>query len=113
MVNQQLTGVKCNRCGKIAYPSRPVCLRCKGREFTEIAIGGKGKLVTFTYLYAVPEGITQLPLTLGIVEFENGVRVTGQIESKNVAIGDELIPVWDLLRKKEGKDIYGFKFKLA
>lgn len=113
MSEKQLVGVKCNSCGKIAYPKRPVCLNCRGREFTEVKIGEVGTLLTYTYLYAIPEGIEQVPLTLGIVEFENNVRVMGQIESREVRIGDKLQPMWGFLRKKEGKEIYGFKFRLA
>jgi len=113
MSEKQLTAFKCIRCGKINYPKRPICLNCRGRDFTEVKISGEGKLLTYTHLYAIPEGVEQLPLTLGLIEFEEGIRVIGQIEDQNVKIGDKLVPVWGFLRKKDGKEIYGFKFKLA
>jgi uncharacterized OB-fold protein len=108
---KQLTALKCVKCGKIAYPLRRVCLNCKGRDFTPVDIVGEGMVLTFTHLYAPPEGIEQKPLTLGIVQFKNGVKVVGQIESREVKTGDNVLPVWGLLRKKGENEIYGFKFK--
>ena len=111
MSEKQLTAVKCDRCGSIAYPRRPVCLNCRGKSFTQIEIVGEGTVLTFTHLYAIPEGIEQTPLTLGIVEFKNGVRVTGQIENRDVKTGDKVRPVWGHLRRKGESEVYGFKFK--
>ncbi len=111
MSEKQLTAAKCDKCGNITYPKRPVCLNCKGRDFTQIEIVGEGTVLTFTHLYAPPEGIEQTPLTLGIVEFKNDVKVTGQIEDRNVKTGDKVLPVWGLLRKKGESEICGFKFK--
>ena len=114
MSEKQLVGTKCNSCGKIMYPKRVVCSNCRARDLADVQIGDEGRLLTYTYLYATPEGIDQMPLVLGIVEFDNGVRVTGQIEDREVKIGDRLLPIWGLLRKgRAGKEVYGFKFKLS
>ena len=112
MSEKQLTALKCVKCGNIAYPRRAVCLNCKGRDFTPVNIVGEGMVLTFTHLYAPPEGIGQTPLTLGMVEFKDGVRVIGQIEGRDVKTGDNVLPVWGLLRKKGESEVYGFKFKL-
>ncbi len=68
-------------------------------------------LLTYTRLFAAPEGVNQMPLILGIVEFPNGVRVTGQITTENVKLGDKMRPVWGFLRKSHGKELYGFRFE--
>ena len=109
-MENELRGFKCKKCGKIAYPKRPLCVSCKGRDFEESPLGAKGKIVTFTNLWAIPEGIDQLPLTLAIVEFLGNVRVTGQVDGE-VKVGDLVHPVWGPIRKIRGKQIEGFRFQ--
>jgi uncharacterized OB-fold protein len=113
MSEKDLIVWKCTNCGKITYPKRIVCPNCRGKDFVSIKIEDEGKLITYTKLYATPEGIEQMPLVLGILEFSNGVRMTGQIEGKDVKIGDKFIPKWDMLRKIQGRNVYGFKFTRA
>ena len=112
MSENKFVAAKCAKCGSISYYKRLVCLNCKGRDFTQEEIVGGGTVLTFTHLYAVPEGIERTPLTLAMVEFNNRIKVTGQIEDQNVKVGDTVRPVWGLLRKKGESEVYGFKFKL-
>jgi uncharacterized OB-fold protein len=94
------------------YPKRAVCPRCKERRFSEFEISGLGTVLTYTKLYAVPEGVDELPLILGISEFGD-VMVTGQIVDKNVKVGDKVRLAWGKLRKSQGKEICGFKFEVV
>lgn len=103
---------RCKKCGKKFYPKHDRCPRCKGVEIEEIKIGNICTLITYTKLYVLPEGVeVPPPLTLGIVEFEEGVRALGQIMTDNPVIGMKLKPVWGVLRKIGGKECYGFKFE--
>jgi len=111
MAQDKLTGFKCKRCGTIAYPRRFLCSSCKGKNFEECPLPDDGKIVTFTKLWAIPEGIEQLPLTLAIVEFDNQVRITGQVLNEEISIGDRVRPVWGHIRKIRGKEIQGFRFE--
>jgi len=111
MAEDKLTGFKCKKCGTIAYPKRFLCSSCKGRDFDEQPLGDEGRVVTFTKLWAIPEGIEQLPLTLAIIEFDGKVRVTGQVLSEEVETGDRVRPVWGHIRKVRGKEIQGFRFE--
>jgi hypothetical protein len=110
MNENKLMGFKCKKCSAIAYPKRFMCSSCKGRDFEEYPLNGEGRIVTFTKLWAIPEGIEQLPLTLAIVEFGK-VRVTGQVLDDEIKIGDKVRPVWGHVRKIRGKEIQGFRFK--
>ncbi|MEM3421502.1 MAG: OB-fold domain-containing protein [Candidatus Hadarchaeum sp.] len=111
MVEQKFVAYKCRSCGRVMNPKHDRCLTCKGMEFDEIELPKVGKLVTYTKLYALPQGIEALPpLTLGIVDFD-GVRVLGQLTTDEPAIGMSLRPVWGKIRKLNDKDIYGFKFE--
>lgn len=112
MAERRLVGYKCKRCGTVAYPRRFLCSSCRGKDFEEYPLGDEGKIVTFTKLWAIPEGIEQIPLTLAIVEFEGKVRVTGQVLSEEVKTGDRVRPVWGHVRKIRGKEVQGFRFEL-
>ena len=93
------------------YPKHERCLSCKGREFEEVGLGDECTLITYTKLYALPEGIEMPPLTLGIVDFGKNVRALGQIMTDEPKIGMKLRPVWGKLRKIGEKEIFGFKFE--
>lgn len=110
-MKKRIIGVRCKSCGKAFYPRRVRCPQCEGKIFEELYLGDNCTLLTFTKLYAVPEGVKRVPLVLGIVEFMNGAKAIGQITEENVRIGMKMIPVWGLLRKIDGKEVYGFKFK--
>ncbi len=110
MAEAGLVGFKCRKCGAVVYPKRFVCPSCKGKEFEEHALGDQGRVVTYTKLWTIPEGIEQLPLTLAIVEFEGKVRVTGQVLGE-VNVGDSVRPVWGHIRRIQGQDVEGFRFE--
>lgn len=111
MSQKEPVAFECKNCRKIVYPKHAVCPDCRGREFAEVKLGNQGRVLTYVKLYAVPEGVSQMPLVLGIVEFDNGVRVTGQITSENVKLGDKMRPAWGFLRKAHEKELYGFRFE--
>jgi len=83
----------------------------RGRDFEEYPLGDEGRVLTYTKLWAIPEGIGQLPLTLAIVEFDGKVRATGQVLSEGIKVGDRVRPVWGHIRKIRGKEIQGFRFE--
>ena len=111
MAEPRLTGFKCKKCSWIAYPRRLICSSCRGKDFVEVPLGEEGRIVTFTRLWAIPEGVDRSPLTLAIVEFDHNVMVTGQVLSEEAKIGAKVRPVWGHLRKVRGKDVQGFRFQ--
>ncbi len=110
-MQEKMMGWKCRRCGRIMYPKHECCLSCRNISFDEVSLGDECNLITYTKLYAPPKGIEMSPLTLGIVEFSNKVRVLGQITTDNPELGMRLHPVWAKLRIIDGKEVYGFKFE--
>lgn len=107
---EKMIGGKCESCGRVFYPKRTSCLSCKSGDIEEVELGDRCKLLTYTELYAVPLGVEEIPLVLGIVEFDNGARATGQIEADEVQIGMQLKPVWGSLRRVGRREVFGFKF---
>ncbi len=110
---EKFTCFKCDKCGKKLYLRHAVCPACKGRALSQVDLEETGRVLTYTKLYATPEGIEEMPLVLGIMEFGDSVVLTGQITSQDVNIGDKVRPVWGKIRKLQGKDIFGFKFEVV
>jgi hypothetical protein len=108
-----VTGHKCQSCGYVTYPSHFRCLHCGGREFEEIEPGEKGTLVTYTEIFNLPWGIDERSRTIGIVEFENGVKAMGQIKAENPKIGMKLTADWEPVRVILGEEVYGLTFRAA
>ena len=100
---EQMYAYKCKKCGKLHHPRYVVCQNpdCDGREFTEEPLGGKCKLLTWTRVYNLPEGYMQPWLHFGVVEFENGVRATGQIGfDDGIESGMELLATVGVVRTR-------------
>lgn len=106
-----VTAYKCKNCGYVMYPRHFRCLNCGGREFERIEPGEKGKLVTFTDVYGLPWGIDERVRTIGIVEFEDGVKAMGQIKAQKPKIGMKLKAAWGPVRVIGGETVYGFIFE--
>lgn len=122
MDHQKMYAYKCKKCGKLHHPRYMVCQNpdCDGRNFEEVELGGKAKLLTWTRVYNLPEGYTVPWLNFGIVEFENGVRATGQIAFDDIEDGMDVIATVGVVRdfnikyKESVRDPqYGFVFEKA
>ena len=108
-----MIGLKCSNCSRIYYPKRDCCPECKCTTLEEVEMGDSCSLITYTELWAVPKGISQMPLVLGILEFDNGARVLGQLMTKEAKIGMRFKPVWGVVRCIQEKEVFGFKFEPA
>ena len=75
-----------------------------------------GKLVSFTKINNPPQGFGKHPYWVGIIEFDDGVRKTGQLvlEGKMPQVGVSVKGVIRKTRKVEPQEVisYGVKFKL-
>lgn len=100
---EQMYAYRCTKCGKLHHPRYVVCQNpdCDGREFAQEPLGGKCKLLTWTRVYNLPEGYMQPWLHFGVVEFENGVRATGQIGfDDGIESGMELLATVGVVRTR-------------
>jgi uncharacterized OB-fold protein len=78
----EIVGYRCKKCGQLHYPYRMVCKKCgenEHNEFDPVPLPKKGKLLSYTFVYNLPGDYSVAKLGLGIVELENGLRMTGQI----------------------------------
>jgi uncharacterized OB-fold protein len=112
----RLEAGKCSKCGKGFFPKRLVCDDCKGREFETMTLSGRGELLTFTIIRVPPSQFKdQAPYALGIVELDEGVRLTGQIADvpvDNIEIGQKMKIEFRKIQEEGHAGIlaYGYKF---
>jgi uncharacterized OB-fold protein len=80
ILQEKLMAGKCQRCGKIHLPPRPLCDKCFSQEFEWIQVSGICKLLTYTIIHIAPQQFQDLaPYAVGIVQFENGLKLPGMI----------------------------------
>lgn len=88
----ELLASKCTMCGVLQYPPRSDCPHCLSSTFTWVPVTGIGRLLSFTTIYVAPDHFapdlartapfscyTYQPRPVGIVEMQNGLRVTGWV----------------------------------
>jgi uncharacterized OB-fold protein len=115
----RLEAGKCKSCGAISFPPRLICNECKAREFSTINLKGEGKILTFTIIRVGPEKFSlNTPYAVGIVELDEGVRLTVQFTDVNLddlEIGKRAKLVFRLIQNegKSGLHCYGYKAVLA
>ena len=92
----KLMGSKCRKCGAIYVPPRPICPKCHARETELVVMKGKGKLAAYTVIAVGPpmmveEGFDrENPYCSGVVELEEGARITARILGVDVAKPDQI-----------------------
>ncbi len=76
----RLEAAKCASCGKIFFPPRLICDKCKSRQFEKIRLKDEGKVLTYTIIrVGSSQFADQTPYAVGVVELDDGVRITSQI----------------------------------
>jgi uncharacterized OB-fold protein len=112
----RLEANKCKSCGRIYFPPRLICSECKKRELEPTKLAEKGRVLTFTIIRVPPhQFVDQAPYAVGIVELDDGVKLTGQIvdcEFEDIKIGQRVkIEFRKIFQDGEsGILCYGYKF---
>ena len=71
---------KCSKCGDISFPRRYRCPECGSEEFKTVKLADTGKVLTYTVIRVAPsEFADEAPYAVGIVELDDGVKITTQI----------------------------------
>jgi len=103
-------GAKCTSCEAVSYPAHAVCPNCRGESFEAVEIGGAGKLLTYTDVYALAIDYETRYLRLAIVELEDGRRVTGQLLDDDPKLGKAVKTTIGVVREQGGREILGLQF---
>ena len=111
---KKITWIKCSRCDFLQHPSHLRCLNCKNNEFNFIESTDNCTLFTYTILNAPPsEFWDKKRYALGVVEFENGIKVLGQLtKNDDLKIGMPLKPIYTkICENLDGKEVYSYIFE--
>ena len=115
-MERSVNAYKCQKCGTLHYPFRMVCKNCRSNdyfEFDAVPLPENGKLLTFTFIYNLPAEFEVARLGLGIVELENGMRVTGQIDIEDPKLGMDVVGKVEIVKRDAYENRYGFVFRAA
>lgn len=108
----------CRSCGKLSFPPRRICSECGGEDFSIKPISDRGRIETFTVIHVGPDDLAvQTPYVVGIIETDDGARLTTQIvdcKPEEVEIGLPVELVFRLIRKEGSSGLlcYGYKSRL-
>jgi uncharacterized OB-fold protein len=92
----RVMGSRCQKCGALALPPRPICVSCYSNEMEWVELKGKGKLAAFTSIVVAPpfmakEGFGRNnPYIVGVVELEEGVKAVARINGLDVKHPDRI-----------------------
>lgn len=102
---------RCNACGELRHPPGPMCPACHRADRGHVVASGRGTVFSWVVHHAPQVPGKQLPLTLALVELEEGVRMVGElldvgtvatgdpVEVAFVPVDDELtLPAWKKVR---------------
>ena len=103
-------GARCTSCGTVSYPTREVCPNCRNETFEALEIGGEGKILTYTDVYALAIDYETRYLRLAIVELDDGIRVTGQLLDDDPKLGKRVKSTIGVVREPGDKPIMGLQF---
>jgi uncharacterized OB-fold protein len=81
----KIEGTVCKKCGTKFFPPRADCSTCLSKEMDWFAMPPKGTLETFTTALYAPFGFeTDPPYTMGVVVFDDGMKLFARL-AKDIA----------------------------
>lgn len=89
---------RCEACGELRHPPGPMCPSCHAAERGWIVASGRGTLHSYVVHHAPQIPGKQLPLTLALVDLEEGARMVGALqlpEGVEPEIGQQVEAVFD------------------
>ena len=115
----RLIGSKCRNCGRVYFPRRMVCPKCGSKDFEEVNLSQRGRVLSYTVIRRPPQGYERYtPYVVGLIELDDGVRIMSQIVDCTPEEAKVGMVVEAVFRKvKEDGDTgiieYGYKFRPA
>jgi len=115
----EIHGYKCPKCDTIYYPVPMLCRKCSNRrdpsgivypDWDKFPLEGPCKLLTWTRVWALPEGYNRPYQLFGIVEFPNGLRASGQLAVEDPRTGMSLIAHVEESSERPGAAVNVFVF---
>ncbi|MBI4677808.1 MAG: OB-fold domain-containing protein [Elusimicrobia bacterium] len=119
-MEMNIFGYKCKKCGTVHYPFRTICKKCghtifadKAEGYELVPLSKKGKLLTWTRLRSLPGDFEVPELLLGIVQLDDGNRVTGQLDIASPKTGMKVDGEVRIVRRDGYNEYKGMVFESA
>jgi uncharacterized protein len=118
----EIYAYRCPDCGASYYPVPMLCAKCNSRrdpsgivykDWDKFPLEGPCKLLTWTRVWALPEGYDRPFLLFGIVEFPNGLRASGRLEVDNPSDNMSLAASVEESSERAGPPVMIFVFTEA
>ena len=111
----RLEAARCKKCGKVVYPARRICPKCRAEEFEPMTLSTTAKVITSTVIHIPPDDfMNEAPYAMAVVESPEGARFMVQVvdcDPSTVQPGLELDLEFRKIRKEALSGIlcYGHK----
>lgn len=70
---------RCDGCGALRHPPRPMCPRCNSLAWTAIESAGRGEVFSFVMPHHPPSPWLEHPYIVVLVELDEGVRLVSNL----------------------------------
>lgn len=70
---------KCNRCGALHHPPRPMCGKCQSSDLGSVRATGKGKVYSYTVVHHPKMPGYDTPCVAAVIELEEGTRIVSNV----------------------------------
>lgn len=70
---------RCEDCGVLRHPPRPMCGECQSVRFDSVASAGQGNVYSFVVIHYPEVPGYEYPLTVAVVELDEGIRFVSNI----------------------------------
>jgi uncharacterized protein len=81
---------RCSACGGLRYPPGPACPQCGSLDWAAVPLAGRGRIFSYVVQHhPLPPGFTE-PAVIALVELAEGVRMIGNLDGGEPAIGAEV-----------------------
>jgi uncharacterized OB-fold protein/acyl dehydratase len=88
---------RCTRCGTLRHPPRPMCSECRSYEWDVVDATGRGTVYSFVVNHYPQLPAFDYPLSLGLIELEEGTRLVANIigvEPDDIRVGMPVEVEW-------------------
>lgn len=72
---------RCNACGELRHPPGPMCPACHAADRGHVVASGRGRVFSFLVHHAPQLPGKELPITLALIELEEGLRMVGEVQA--------------------------------
>ena len=86
----RLVAQKCQACGRLRHPPRPMCPQCHSLDFEIVDLAGGGVVYSYAILHHPQNPAFEYPVIAALIDLEEGVRVLSnlvEIDPADIVIG--------------------------